>query len=485
MCSQDKAVSLVAVGLLMLAVSAASARQRPSEKPSALEALEQSRRSLQSGTIAWRVVPEGDEARALSYVSRYARNGDMIFEHRGDKDGWTVFEPATGRGVQKYPLLYMVNADGYWEHQETTPLCMLWKRDGSPNPYADRVKDILAVGVHPTDASLRSDVGFDAVWEGMPGVINETVEWKQTSADGKFLVRAQLDSGMTITWRIDPERGWNAEHIAAEDKEGRATHEVVCSLRQYGDLWLPERTTYLRNGETVEVVEIVSAALNQRDDPAAFRGADLGLEPGTNIALQNEPMEVGKPAVWNGEAVSDWDGWIADVRAGRRQWGPMFQRMNREGRWDSPHSTDKERLQREMATLELATEASLRSHEGLWLRYVRDFIKRYQLNEEQSQKAMAILRDSQEHAARMLERVRPQLTVLSQQLEEARRVSDNDRIRELVARVGELRKPIDSVFEKELKPRLEKLPTRAQRRAAEQKEPEAPKKDADTKPEKP
>jgi hypothetical protein len=50
---------------------------------------------------------------------------------------------------------------------------------------------------------------------------------------------------------------------------------------------------------------------------------------------------------------------------------------------------------------------------------------------------------------------------------------------------AKLLEAVGEIFEKQLKPRLDKLPTRAQRQAAEQKGPEAPKEDADTKPEKP
>lgn len=437
-------------------------------KPGALRALEESRKSsVISGRIDWSVLPKGDEEGALAFVSRFAKNGDTIFEHRGDRDGWTIFEPGTRRGKQKYPLLYMTNGDGYWEYKETTPGCGLWKHDGEPNPFSREVKEILGVGAHATTASLKSDVGLGAIWQGMRGTMWEIVSWEQTKDGADYVVTASFDSGARMTWHIDPARGWNAERVVLVESNGRTTREAVCTLKEYDDVWLPETTTYLRKGEVVEVVQIRSASLNQPDDAACFTGADLGLEAGVNIVLKNEPVEVGKPPVWNGEGISSWDQWVEDVESGKRQPGPMFQKINRGEGWDSPYSTEEERLRRRASYKELSVQASLKSHEGLWLRYVRDFIKRYDLNDEQSQKAMAILRECQDRADQLLAHEEPELTVLALKLQEAQKNHQREAVRRLMARVKKLREPIDGIFETQLKPRLDKLPTRAQRKAVE------------------
>jgi hypothetical protein len=292
---------------------------RPS-KPSALLAFEQHRKPcVISGRIDWSVLPKGEHDAELKFVSRFAKNGDTIFEHRGDKEGWTIFEPMTRRGVQKYPLLYMTNADGCWEYKETTPNCGLWAHNGEPPErfaYTVRVKDILAVGVYPTSESLKSDIGFKAIWQGWPiGHWDppEIVSWEQLKQDARYIVTANFDKAAKMTWYIDPERGWNAERVTLAGKNGKVRRQAVCSLKQYGDVWLPETTTYFCKGEITEVVQIRSASLNQPDDPPCFTGHDLGLEPGVNIVLKNKPVEIGKPPIWNGEAVSSWDRWIEDT----------------------------------------------------------------------------------------------------------------------------------------------------------------------------
>ncbi|HUU97348.1 MAG TPA: hypothetical protein VM487_16550 [Phycisphaerae bacterium] len=453
--------------MLLIVLAVAPGFQKDGmRKPVALRALEEGRKSTISGRIEWSVLPGGKEDDRLSYVSRFAKNGDTIFENRGDTHGWTVFD-ARERGISKYPILHMSNGEGYWYHLETALSARLWKRDGQPNPWAEEIKDIRAVGVSPFTSSIRSDVGLNGIWRGIQRT--ELLSWEENQQDGIYVVRAHLGTGAQIIWRIDPQRGWNTERIAYVARDGQVLREVVCSLKRYGETWLPETTTYMKGGEVTEVILIDSARLNQPDDPGTFSGADLGLEPGTNLALQNERVEVGKPPVWNGQSISTWDQWLEDTEAGKRQWGRTFQRINRGEPFKSRYDIDQDRLDREVATKELGIESTLAQYQRLWLEYVRGFIKRYQLNEEQSQKAMRILTSCQERADQILARRRPQLTALVVQLEEARRRPDNEQVRRLAEQLNQLRKPIDRIFEARLKPGLEKLPTRAQRQAAEQK----------------
>lgn len=434
------------------------------QKPAALLALEQSRKAVVSGRIEWCVLPEGNEERAMSYVSRFARNGDTLFEIRGDPEGWTMFDPQTGKGRSKYPILNMANADGYWNHWQTTLSCSWWKADGSPNPWADEVKEIRAVGVYPWSNSLRSDHGLASLWEGIPG--RELVSWDQVLEDGLYVVTASFRRGPPIQWYIDPGRGWNATRVSVPGEHGAPGVAVTCELKKCGDVWLPETTTYRAGDRVTEIIRIRSARVNQPDDPPCFSGADLGMEAGSNIALQNVPVEVGKPPVWNGEAVSDWDSWIDDVRSGRRRPGPMMERCSRGEPFDSPYMTDEERARRKIGERDLSVGSALKRHESMWLRYVRQFIKRYQLNEAQGEKAMQILHDCQNRAEQYLARRGTEISGLLAQVEEARRHKKPDQLRELTARAETLRKPIDEIFEQQLKPRLEKLPTRAQRKAA-------------------
>lgn len=109
-------------------------------------------------------------------------------------------------------------------------------------------------------------------------------------------------------------------------------------------------------------------------------------------------------------------------------------------------------------------------YESKWEKYVQEFIAKYELNDEQTQKANAVLEDCKAQAVRYLSSRKSQFEMIDKQLETLKQSKDKNKSKmtsELTKKRGELMTPIDQIFEKQLKPRLENLPTRAQRRAAE------------------
>jgi hypothetical protein len=108
--------------------------------------------------------------------------------------------------------------------------------------------------------------------------------------------------------------------------------------------------------------------------------------------------------------------------------------------------------------------------ESQWEKYVREFIEKYKLNDEQSQKAHAVLEDCQAQRDRYLRGRTEQLEKLDHQVEELKKSKDKNKsnnLTQLADKRKKLMAPIDEIFTQQLKPRLERLPTRAQRRAAE------------------
>lgn len=105
-----------------------------------------------------------------------------------------------------------------------------------------------------------------------------------------------------------------------------------------------------------------------------------------------------------------------------------------------------------------------------WEQYVREFIQRYGLNEEQQQQAQAILKDCQAQGERHIRGKKSEMDRIDARITELRNTRDPAATKE-VAELSEQRQkliePIEQIFEKSLKPRLEKLPTRAQRKSAE------------------
>lgn len=111
--------------------------------------------------------------------------------------------------------------------------------------------------------------------------------------------------------------------------------------------------------------------------------------------------------------------------------------------------------------------------ESRWEQYTREFIERYRLDPGQTQKALDILKDCKEQAGSYLRGKGAQIEALDKRIESSKAEAGPDAkerskvLSELTEARAKLIEPVDQIFEKQLKPRLEKLPTRAQRQAAE------------------
>jgi hypothetical protein len=112
--------------------------------------------------------------------------------------------------------------------------------------------------------------------------------------------------------------------------------------------------------------------------------------------------------------------------------------------------------------------------EGQWEAYVRDFVQRYKLDDEQQQRAHATLQECQNDARSYMSKRRSAMDELDKQIQTLTANKDKDKQKDKPAELAKLNdrkakmlEPINAIFERRLKPRLEKLPTRAQRQAVE------------------
>lgn len=108
--------------------------------------------------------------------------------------------------------------------------------------------------------------------------------------------------------------------------------------------------------------------------------------------------------------------------------------------------------------------------EGEWQRYTEQFIQKYKLNEDQTTRANAILKDCLEQGERTMKSRQSQIEQLDKQTADLNSSQDKDKaakLAELNTQRQKLLEPLTRIFEGQLKPRLDALPTRAQRKAAE------------------
>ncbi|MFO0838444.1 MAG: hypothetical protein U1D55_07930 [Phycisphaerae bacterium] len=363
----------------------------------------------------------------------------------------------------KYPRLYLDNADGYWQHWETFTAADHWERDGATNPWANEQKDIRGLGVSPDSGGLRGEVGLRAIWES-----NYTIHsWREEIDAGIHVVTADLGDGRTVTWWVNPEKGWNAERVLFQ---GRASsYEAISTLERFGDTWFPRRVQYLQNGQVIESVEVASAVFNSPQAPRRFSPSDIGVEVGTHLQIRNHRHEPGEIWRWNGDAVVKDSEWYRELETGRRDWGPWLKKQHA-GTWesDNPYTQAWERDRNRLDSKSRRAEFEIKKRTGLWEEYVEDFIRRYDLNAEQTEKAHAALKNCQTESDRHIQRVRTELVAVVDELATVQKQgTDNEAVKRLEERRDKLTAPLERIFEDQLKPRLDRLPTRAQRQKAE------------------
>lgn len=452
--------------LFMLGLFCSPQKQEQADairRPEALQALENAHRVIRNGEVRWTVTPVADGGRSLNYVTRFAANGDTIFENRGDDDGWTQFDPQTGKGTRRFPQLHLSNSDGYWWAQESG-IGGRWYVDESEAEMAEfgTVHDVRMSGKTASSWPMQFGVGTKGLW----GRADDPIIRYDTEKEGDYhVVKATTESGAKITWFISPTKGWNAERVTYES--GRYFAESMTTLEEFSGAWLPVLTEYFEKGKLIESIAIQEVKINDPNGPRRFTLNDIGIQPGEAIAAKHDPAPAGKPRVWNGEAVSEWDDWMADLKSGKREWGARMKLLNSGKPYDSPYMTDGEREQLRVARATRLRFAETHKHEGLWTRYVRDFIARFKLDNEQTQKALLVLSECQQRAKQIVQKRRSDFEDAFNKLDEANSKKDDAESAKAKARLEELRKPIDAIFEGELVPRLDKLPTRAQRAAAD------------------
>jgi len=161
---------------------------------------------------------------------------------------------------------------------------------------------------------------------------------------------------------------------------------------------------------------------------------------------------------------------VADVEAGRLAPGPTVRATWDRGYFDSPHLTDEDRKRIELATSKGVISRAL-VPTTLWQRYVERFILKYELNDEQAQRARRVLADCDAAAEKVARKTEARWNETQAKLKEAIEASDGKRALALRNEIKTLNEPIEKIFEDRLKPGLEKIPTRAQRQKADAADP--------------
>lgn len=291
----------------------------------------------------------------------------------------------------------------------------------------------------------------DAIWKGLA----DTPRSYSESTEGALRVVTASQAGMTLTWWIDPQRGWQATRITFAHDRGAVEKEARISLTRFGEYWFPQSVMYFSSGykngtEPCDVATVDKATFNDPRQPQALTPADIGITPRMFVWLMDDTMKKVGTGQWDGTRITG-----ARFFPGMGLAAQMVQQLL------------------EKAPPVAATSRPV-TPESQWEAYTRRFIERYKLTDDQTQSALMILEDCQEQAQGYLTRHKAdfeKLRAAEAALRDSTEPERTARLGELRAQQAKLHEPLDEVFEEQLKPRLEKLPTRKQRAAAEASEP--------------
>jgi hypothetical protein len=276
------------------------------------------------------------------------------------------------------------------------------------------------------------------------------VEFEVDRDGDAILVRAKTDREGDRMWWIDEHRDWNVTRTRIVSHDGQIQAETEFDLKLWDGRWFPSEMRQYRgsaaDGDLYCVFRFIAAEFNRPEHPAELTPASIGFEPGMTLVFMNGDAPVPGP-VWDGERIVPMSEFVPRVRAGETSFGPTIQR---EG------ARAEARMARQRAE-ELERNSTWKHVESAWERYTREFIGHYRLNDEQSQHAWTLCRACQARAREYVDRRRGAFEKLEREPDDKQR--------------AELLGPLDEIFEKRLRPRLEEIPNSAQRAAAAKKPP--------------
>jgi len=268
---------------------------------------------------------------------------------------------------------------------------------------------------------------------------------------------------------IDPAKGWSvvrAQHVAAD---GQVMSESVSTLADCGGIWFPESILITRPGTHAEqpygVIRVHKVLLNDPSLPTKLKPEDIGIEVGTNVYLKGDEGRVEIHA-WDGQRLVPFGEMAGRVNRGELQLGPNYQVQMRRLEEEAAIRAASGRILAERYGPAPRTDdprPDIRPRPGEWEVYVTRFIRFYELDLEQSQKAWSIYRECKDRAETALSARREELRKFEREKDSLPDTADRA---EAYRRLGELKAeiegPVVKIFEQDLKPRLRSLLTRRQ-----------------------
>jgi hypothetical protein len=430
-------------------------------RPSALQEFEQHRKSIKTMQIEWSVespklahVETMRQAAGVRFGTTKIATDDVLFIQRGDARG-VVVTGADGKpsSAMQTPIQSLARDAEVWQHQQDSLLADLRPKGAWSTPM-----DFRSLGAAP----LFDSAGIqDAFWNDGSGTPAPR-EYSESTEDGLRVIAAKSDYG-TTRWWLDPKLDWNPVRTAFFDDKG-VVMETRLTYKKFDNVWFPDSAAgfsrdYKDGKEPGIIYRIIAASINRPEQPTRLTPADLGMEAGINVMKYDAELKPLGTFMFDGVTAVPVQEYNRRVTAGELQPGLRvqagFQRLK-----ELPAN----------APAKVKDDARKQAENDPWRIYTRDFIERFSLDGPQIQKAWLICRECQDRRDNYLNGKRDEFDAFNRVIADAK--NDESATAQAKAGLTKLMKPVEEIFDEGLKPRLEKLPTRAQRTAAEARDAE-------------
>lgn len=431
-------------------------------KPPALLAMEAARAGWSQIEVHWDY-QLASSPRKMHCYNRYGE-GEWIGTELGDDEGYGPQNYDTNELMRIFPTHMLFKANGaIWRHEEHAPSAALW----GPTAVVSAI-DLRNVGLEAHVGAMRRWSDYvSRIWKP-----NVPVTYRQyDSGDGTVTVEARSDAPNTSVqrWILAKNMDYQpvrVELVHAREGSPKRYAEIKYQPLADGTYFVSAADFYSEDGErcaSIQVTDVRSGA----DLPKTFTPEDIGVDDGTHLDVVMYAVPPTKypgfPLVYcQGEIIDVWD--MGDrIRAGEATLGKNVAEFQEKAfmglNWRDPFPESRTRaagVAGELTLEDVREYLNAPASDGKtgaarlkgrtlteWERYTLDFIRANQLNDEQIQKAILILRDCEAR---------------KKALETLLKINST-----------KCREQCDKLFEERLKPRLERLLTRKQLEVAQAK----------------
>lgn len=316
-----------------------------------------------------------------------------------------------------------------------------------------------------------------------PFGMGQTVEYTQRAeGNGEVIIARNGDKEMA--WHFD-DASAGAPSKVVYTEAGRIMAESRSVLGKYDNRTFPTRIEYYKFGyrggvEPFNVMEIQSLDVNSPNTPNELNLEAIHIDAGINVTIRQEgaPDKV-EMRRWTGtrfatlEEANDAERkgvWISGPHVlANRQRARDLMKMREESGQRAPTVAGDAGATSKRITVDDRPPSLAANVISGWEAYTRRFIARYRLNGDQTDQALRLLRNCESEAQEWIQRHPDDYDQYENTIARMRAGErgasatggEMDRLR------AKLLEPLDDIFERTLKPRLNAIPTTQQRRNVE------------------